>query len=80
MKIELNVKLTPKQVAQAFWDMDSDKQAEMFYELAKIAYSTKALTTMQWHYLGRAMIENRTDTDWCDAREIIIDIASAIGY
>lgn len=37
MKFETNVKPTPKQLAEAFWDMFNDEQAEFFTELFKVA-------------------------------------------
>lgn len=37
MQIEMNVTLTPEQVAHAFWNMGSDGQLKFFAELDRVA-------------------------------------------
>ena len=37
MKFETDVKPTPKQLAEAFWEMYNDEQAEFFVELFKVS-------------------------------------------
>lgn len=37
MIVETEVKLTPKQLAEQYWDMDSREQAEFFAELFNVS-------------------------------------------
>lgn len=56
-----DVDVTPKQVAELFWGMDSDQQAQFFYELyqaiqrshesGETRFSYDEYADMQWRYL-----------------------------
>ena len=49
------VNITPRLMAEAFWDMDAAEQAEFFEELHTITSekSTYGLGEMQWCYMGQ---------------------------
>lgn len=44
-RIEIEVRLTPEQVAAAYWEMGSDEQADFFAELYRIAEHRLCLQT-----------------------------------
>jgi hypothetical protein len=75
------VSITPKMLAEAFWNMDSTEQVQVFEELNKVVqfdYATKpnsqawSLGEMQWFYLGDALGENK------DARDMLMSIAAPL--
>ena len=57
VKLEAEIKLTPKQVAEAIFNMDSIQQAEMFEHLHDVYESD--------HYLMTQFLCTR---DWCMER------------
>lgn len=59
MEIKTDVKLTPKQVAEAIWSMGSDEQAEMFNELYNQAGSEHKI--MMQFMFTRDECESRND-------------------
>lgn len=59
MKTTVEIEPTPKQMAQAIWNMYSDEQAEMFYQLLKIAGSEHNL--MSQFLTTRDHCEKRND-------------------
>lgn len=58
MNIDLNVTLTPQQVAQAFWGMGSDGQIKFFAELDRLA---GIMLCMQMAGVVRDMARLETD-------------------
>ena len=71
--------VTPQMLAQAFWDMGSDEQAQFFGALNQIIsqeYATKpgsvawSLGEMQWLYLGDALDKDKP------AREMLMAMAA----
>lgn len=60
MRKIVNVAVEPKELAEAFWHMGSDEQAEFFHELAQVVIednksnpSAYSLGEMQWLYMTR---------------------------
>ena len=76
------VQLTPAMLAEAFWKLYSDEQAEFFTELAKLIEGEHAagnthvyaLGEMQWHYVGSELErpENKK------AREMLMTMAAPL--
>lgn len=76
MKLTLDLKLTPLQIAQAFCDLDDDDQAQMFIEAARIARGWDEPQTVQWYRVGRHLATCSCST-W-EARELVRNIALAV--
>lgn len=56
MKFELDVTLNPAQIAAAFWDMDSEGQAQFFEALSReIDQSEEASGRIQWVGMAQAL-------------------------
>ena len=56
MKLTLDRKLTPAEIAEAFCELDDEQQAQVFIEIGRVAEGWKAsggLPTMTWHSVGR---------------------------
>jgi len=75
------VELTPTMLAQAFWGMGSDQQAEFFRELSRIVVAeyaanpkswARGLGEMQWLYMGEALEKDDT------AREMLMAMAAPL--
>lgn len=75
------VQLTPAMMAEAFWGMGNNEQAQFFQELNAIVkhdYVTKpkscawSLGEMQWLYLGDTLNENKP------AREMLMAMAAPL--
>jgi hypothetical protein len=80
MKLALDVKLTPKQLAEAFCEMNDEDQAQFFIECAAIAATWKVDPRemsggpgMQWWSAGRHLAT--CDCSTHEAREMVRDIA-----
>lgn len=52
MRLELKIRLTPAQVAEAFCEMDDEQQAQFFIECARIAAGWDG-QFRQWFYVGK---------------------------
>lgn len=77
MKLTVDIKLTPRELAQAFCDMDDEAQAQFFIDAADIASGWKgALADWQWHTVGKHLLRCECSTDL--AREMVTSIAEAI--
>lgn len=59
MEIVSNVPITPRLLAEAFWNLDSNEQANFFEELYNILDGKKwpahSLGEMQWLYMSDAI-------------------------
>jgi len=76
MKSVVDVEITPEMMAQAFWDMDTIKQAEFFDSLAKVvAKDSGSSSSIQWYYLGRHLLENGNQAS---AREMLMSMAAPL--
>jgi hypothetical protein len=75
VKAEAQVDITPAMMAQAFWEMCSDEQAEFFTELSRViredhtngntsAYSRGEL---QWFHLGDRLMTPLKDRKPCES-------------
>lgn len=78
MKLEINIGLTPTQLAEAFCDLNDEQQAQFFIEAARIARETweQPATFLQWREVGRHLAACSCSTD--DARELVRDIADGM--
>ena len=82
--VTADVQLTPTMLAESFWSMGTDQQAEFFAELARIIETYHeankprswawSLGEMQWHALGK---ELRDDSGRCNkAGEMLMTLAA----
>ena len=77
MKLDVDVKLTPLQLAEAFCEMDDEAQAQFFIEAAAIAQTWNgAGRSMQWFSVGRHLKTCACST--FEARVMVKEIADAI--
>lgn len=76
MKLEVRVSLTPRQVAEAFCEMDDEKQAQFFIEAAAIAATWTGSDFPQWLFVGRHLRDCDCSND--DARALVQDIADGM--
>jgi hypothetical protein len=61
MKVEGEFNITPALLADAFWNMDDNQQAEFFAELYKLTSKQyKNKTKQQWHIL-----DEYGSSQWC---------------
>lgn len=76
-----SVNITPQMMADAFWEMGTDEQAEFFAALNKVVrhdHATKpkswawGLGELQWYYLGDTLHQNK------DAREMLMAMAAPL--
>ena len=77
----VNVEITPAMMAEAFWGMEDESQAEFFgklNELIQHEYATQpksyawSLGEMQWFYLGDRLANNKP------AREMLMAMAAPL--
>lgn len=70
--ITSEIDLTPKLMAEAFWNMGSDKQAEFFHELNTVIVTSHAkdpkswawsLGEMQWCYVAALLEKDKAGRD-----------------
>ena len=81
MKLDIDVTLTPRQIAQAFCDLGDEDQAQFFIECAAIAATWRegdpnALPSYQWHVVGRHLRTCECST--YEARAMVEEIAGGI--
>lgn len=76
-----SVNITPQMMADAFWDMGTDEQAEFFAALNKVIQHDLAtkpkswawgLGELQWYHLGDTLNQNK------DAREMLMAMAAPL--
>ena len=77
------VQITPAMMAEAFWQMGTDMQAEFFDELARVIredHKTNRLAysygELQWHYLGSELLD-RTARN-AQARNMLMTMAAPL--
>ena len=54
-KLQVSVQLTPEQIAELWWNLGSDEQAQFYAHLHRIS---KGALCLQTAYMVRDMIEN----------------------
>jgi hypothetical protein len=78
VKLTLDFKPTPAQIAEAFCEMNDEQQAQFFIEVARIGASWETPgNVMQWFSVGRHLRDCACSTD--QARELVRDIAYGVG-
>ena len=75
MKVTIEVKLTPKQIAEAIAGLDDEGQAQVFIDLAEIAKDWKD-SGMQWFSVGRHLRDCSCST--YEARSLVEGIAGGM--
>ena len=77
------VRITPAMMAEAFWDMDANLQAEFFDELARVIredHKTNRLAysygELQWHHLGYELLDRTTRN--AQARNMLMAMAAPL--
>ena len=74
---DINIDLTPVVLAEAFCELDDEKQAQFFIECARIVQTWEpAAKCMQWYYVGRHLKTCACST--YEARDMVKEIASAL--
>ena len=75
------VQLTPAMMAEAFWKMGSDQQAEFFDELARVIRedhktntSAYSLGELQWFFVGDELLTPKNKV----AREMLMTMAAPL--
>jgi hypothetical protein len=84
VKLEVNVELSPAQLAKAFCDMDDEAQAQFFIECARLAEGWRASASdptilgpdWQWYTVGRHLRTCACSTE--EARDMVRGIAEGI--
>lgn len=76
MKLEVSIRLTPQQVAQAFCELNDDDQAQVFIEIGEISKTWDAPPSMQWYAIGDHL--RTCDCSTYEARQLVQEIADAI--
>lgn len=67
-KLEIDVKVTPEMMAEAFWKMGSDEQARFFHALSKEIGGDQFHSECQWWYLDDELSK--------DGRDVLMSIAA----
>jgi hypothetical protein len=76
MKLTVERRLTPVEIAEAFCELDDEQQAQFFIEAARIAEGWPANPrVMQWYSIGRHLATCSCST-W-EAREMVRVIGEA---
>jgi len=57
-EVVADIEITPKLMAQAFWDMASGQQAEFFAELAKLTKDNLFQAQTQWLWMAESIKES----------------------
>lgn len=73
MKLEIKLNLTPAQIAEAFAELDDEKQAQVFIEVARIAATWEGTTFDQWFAVGKHLRDCECSSD--EARDLVRRIA-----
>lgn len=71
--VEVEVKLTPEQIGQAFADLASDDQVRVFVAIAAAAESWETIPGVQWQTIGEALMGETGATE--AARNVVREIA-----
>ncbi len=78
MKVDVDLTLTPAQIAEAFCGLNDERQAQVFIEIAKIAAEWNGSPGYQWWLVGRHLRTCECATD--EAREVVDEIHRAMVY
>lgn len=79
MKYEFDLKLTPRQLAELFCDMDDDAQAQFFVECAAVMEEWPAhARLMQLHLVGEHLRDCKCSTD--EGRELVRNIFASMEH
>lgn len=76
MTFTVDIKLTPRQVAEAFAELDDEGMADVFIQVAEISKAWPHRGQMQWHMVGRHLKTCSCST--YEAREMVSDIAEGL--
>ena len=76
MKLTLDRKLTPAEIADAFCELDDERQAQVFIEIAALAQTWGTSPSMQWFYIGKHLRDCACST-W-EARDMVKEIAEVL--
>ena len=76
MKLTLDRKLTPAEIAEAFCELDDERQAQVFIEIAALAQTWGTSPSMQWSYIGKHLRDCACST-W-EARDMVKEIAEVL--
>ena len=75
MKLSLDFNLTPAQVAEAFCDLDDERQAQFFVEVARLAQEWPK-AHYQWSLVGNHLRDCECSTE--AARDMVREIAEPL--
>lgn len=75
MKLAVDWKPSPAELAAAFCEMDDERQAQFFIDVARIATLWDGDPGIQWMRVGRHLRDCACSTD--NARDMVREIASA---
>jgi hypothetical protein len=76
VKLQVELRLTPAQLAEIFCDWGDEDMAQFFIECAKIASMWDAGGFLQWRLTGGHLRDCACSTD--DARELVREIAAGM--
>lgn len=76
MKLTLHAKLTPRQIAEAFAELDDEGMADVFIQVAEIAKGWDLRGQMQWLMVGRHLKTCSCST--YEAKAMLCEIAEGI--
>lgn len=79
-KLMVEVSLTPRQVAEAFCDLDDEQQAQVFIEVALLAsrWEASAFVGSQWFAVGRHLRDCSCSSD--AARNVVSEMAAGLKH
>jgi hypothetical protein len=77
MKLVVDVRLSPAELAEAFCDLDDEKQAQFFIEAARIIQTWSVVSRVtQAHAIGRHLRDCECST--YEARALVTEIADGV--
>lgn len=79
MKVEVEIKLTPLRLAEAFCEMNDEDQAQFFIEAARVCRTWAAGGPgMQWWMVGKHLATYACSTE--EARDLIRDVVAGMDH
>lgn len=80
MKVEVEIKLTPLRLAEAFCEMNDEDQAQFFIEAARVCrtWDDETGRAMQWWSVGKHLSACACSTE--EARDLIRDIVGGMEH
>ena len=76
MKLEMDVRLSPAQLAEAFCELCDEGQAQFFIEVARVSAAWPGGAGMQWRNVGRHLRTCACSNE--ETRDLVNEIASAM--